>query len=212
MPAAPPHTPTPVHARRFVSPELVDLTTAWSLGRDRATGHGARHDPWCRGRHGWMLDLGLDAVLDPVLGRDGFATPGFYRFSNLDAAVGASLLERLDPGYLAEERQNDSPAIGAFLRAVVAHPDRVLAHGYVVGPERCDERIAVEGVLVRTDSELVVDPHCGPGCQCEHLLRYVEEVLGLRMPVRPHEIGRWWGSSFVDGPDAEQLWYRLWWD
>jgi hypothetical protein len=203
----------PAISRRFVSPELVDLRTAWTLERDIATAPGARHDAWCTGRHGWMLDAGLDVALEPVLHQDVFGAQAFYRFSTLEGEGAETLLDRLDPGYLAEERQNDGPSIGAVLRALAGHPDRLRAHGYVVGPGRCDERVTVEGVLVRTDDELVVDRHHSSGCQCEHVVRYVAEDLGIRdMRVPPHEVGRWWGFEYADGPEQGGHWYRLWWD
>ncbi len=206
-------TRTALERRRFVSPDLVDLRTAWTLERDIATAAGARHDSWCQERHGWLLDAGLDAALEPVLRQDVLGAQAFYRFSDLDAEAAETLLDRLDPGYLAEERQNDGPTIGAVLRAIVAHPDRLRAHGYVVGPGRCDERVTVEGVLVRTDDELVVDGNHSSGCQCEHLVRYVAHDLGVDdMGVPPHEIGRWWGFEYGDGSEQGGHWYRLWWD
>ncbi|AEG42974.1 hypothetical protein [Isoptericola variabilis] len=211
-----PTTRPALERRRFVSPELVDLRTAWTLERDLATAPDARHDAWCQGRHGWMLEDGLDTVLEPVLRQDTYGAQAFYRFFDLDGAAAETLLDRLDPGYLAEERQNDGPSIGAVLRALAAHPDRLRAHGYVVGPGRCDERITVEGVLVRTDDELVVDRHHSRSCQCEHLVRYVAEDLGIDdMRVPPHEVGPWWGFSFnapADEGEDEERWYRLWWD
>jgi len=212
MSAEPPAPVSRRDARRFRSPELVDLATAWSQERARATAPGARHDSGCSGRHGWMLDIGLDTVLEPVLGQHGFETPGFYRFSTLDAATARLLLGRLAPAYLVTERQNDSPAVGAFLDAVAAYPDRLRAHGYVVGPERCDERITVEGVLVRMDQEVDVDPGCRPGCRCPDVVRYVEDELGLALPVPPHEVRRWRGFDLAGGPERGQPWYRLWWD
>ncbi len=205
--------PPATDPRRFVSPRLVDLRTAWTLERDLATAPGARHDAWCEGRHGWLLDAGLDVVLEPALRQDALGATAFYRFTSLDGEAAATLLDRLDPGYLAEERQNDGPTIGSVLRALAANPDRLRAHGYVVGPGRCDERVTIEGVLVRTDDELVVDRHHSTGCQCEALVRYVAEELGVDdMRVPPHEVGRWWGFEYTDGHERGQHWYRLWWD
>ncbi|GAA4722983.1 hypothetical protein GCM10023216_10500 [Isoptericola chiayiensis] len=200
----------PLPRRRFTHPELVDLRTAW-LAEQRLAAD--RDHTWCPDRHGWMLRDGLDAVLEPVVLPDTWGATSFYRFTELDAPVAADLLERLPEEYLRTERQNDGPSLGAVLRAVVAHPDRLRAHGYLVGPGRCDERITVEGVLVRTDHEFVLGDHHGPGCQCDHLERFVAGLGVDDALVPPHEVGRWWGLGTGRGPaEPEQYWYRLWWD
>ncbi|WP_407319628.1 hypothetical protein UQW22_04170 [Isoptericola halotolerans] len=220
-PAAPSDRPVlPRH--RFTSPEPVDLTTAWQLEEHRATAASATHF-WCDDRHGWMRRAGLDDALEPVLVPDALGASSFYRFVDLDAGVAADLMQRLPADYLARERQNDGPTIGAVLGAVVAHPDRLRAHGYVVGPGRCDERITVEGVLVRCDHEFAVGGHHSPGCQCDELYRFVVGLGVDDAAVPPHEVVPWWGWGLRDGPgggsgpapdggaDADH-WYRLWWD
>ncbi|MFV2143891.1 hypothetical protein [Isoptericola sp. G70] len=210
-PAVPPELPR----RRFTSPELVDLTTAWQLEERMAATEAATHF-WCDDRHGWMLRAGMHRVLEPVLLPDVLGASSFYRFVELGAEVAADLLERLPDDYLATERQNDGPSIGAVLRAVVAHPDRLRAHGYVIGPGRCDERLTVEGVLVRCDHEFAVGEHHCPGCQCDELYRYVVVGLGVDdAAVPPHEVSPWrgWGLRDPSGSGRdEEHWYRLWWD
>lgn len=204
--------PPPLPRRRFNHPELVDLRTAW-LAEQRLATASDRDHTWCPDRHGWMLRDGLDQVLEPVVLPDTWGSASFYRFTELDASVAADLLERLDEDYLATERQNDGPTIGAVLRAVVAHPDRLRAHGYLVGPGRCDERITVEGVLVRTDHEFVLGEHHGPGCQCDELERFLAALGVDDARVPPHEAGRWWGLGVPRrAGDPEEFWYRLWWD
>ncbi|PRZ04164.1 hypothetical protein BCE75_11185 [Isoptericola sp. CG 20/1183] len=200
--------------RRFTSPELVDLTTAWQLEEQTAQSPTTTHF-WCDDRHGWMLRAGLERTLEPVLLPDSLGASSFYRFVDLDAAVAADLLERLPADYLATERQNDGPTIGTVLRAVVAHPDRLRAHGYVVGPGRCDERLTVEGVLVCCDHEFAVGEHHWPGCQCDELYRFVVGLGVDDAAVPPHEVTPWWGWGLRedDGPGAgPDHWYRLWWD
>ncbi|WP_402463313.1 hypothetical protein [Isoptericola aurantiacus] len=214
-----PDLPVTPARRRFTHPELVDLRTAWLAEERLATADPEGHH-WCPGQHGWLLRAGLDEVVERVVEPDTWGSASFYRFTTLDAPVAVGLLERLSAEYLETERQNDGPSIGAVLRAVVAHPDRLRAHGYVVGPGRCDERITVEGVLVRTDHEIVVGEHHGPGCQCDELERYVAALGVDDARVAPHEVTRWWpgavawhvpgqepGAVRDDGP-----WYRLWWD
>ncbi|WP_278236112.1 hypothetical protein [Isoptericola sp. AK164] len=205
--------PTPtLPARRFTHPELVDVTTAWRAEERLAADPDARHH-WCADRHGWLLRRGLDEVLGPVLMPDAWGAASFYRFVDLDASVATALLDRLDPRYLAAERQNDGPSLGTVLRAVVAHPDRLRAHGYVVGPGRCDERVTVEGVLVRTDDAFVLGDHHGPGCQCDELERVVAALGVDDAHVPPHEVTRWWGRPGDLSPqESGEHWYRLWWD
>lgn len=209
MPSAPPTLPlAEVPAERFVSPVLVDLRTAWSLERDLATSPGTAHAPWCTDEHGWLLDAGVDVPLEPLLGAGALAASAFYPFSLLDGPAAARLLDLVDGERLASERQNDGPTLGAVLRAVAAHPDRLLAHGYVVGPARCDERLTVEGVLVRTDAAVDLASDAGPAA----LLDHVRTTLGIDdMWVPPHEITPWWGFGLPDDGPPEH-WHRLWWD
>ncbi|NNU26618.1 hypothetical protein [Isoptericola sediminis] len=210
-PAGPTGRPTRP-GRRFVHPEPVDLATAWRA-EERLAGDPDRPHHWCPDRHGWLLRAGLHEVLEPVLVPDSAGASSFYRFAELDQPVAAALLDRLDDDYLAVERQNDGPTIGTVLRAVVRHPDRLRAHGYVVGPGRCDERVTVEGVLVRTDHAFVLGDHHGPGCQCDELERFVASLGVDDARVPPHEVTRWWGRPGDLSPDGPaEHWYRLWWD
>jgi hypothetical protein len=163
-----------------------------------------------------MLDTGLVAALGPLLYGDEFGDDSFFRFTSLGADVAARLLELLPSDYLASERHNDGPTIGSVLRAVVAHPDRIRAHGYVVGPGRCDERLTVEGVLFRTDEEYRLCPVYGPPlstCECEPLYTRLRDEFGVDDAlVHPHELDTWFGYDW--GPDGYQreTWYRAWWD
>ncbi|GAA1721484.1 hypothetical protein GCM10009809_16420 [Isoptericola hypogeus] len=229
---------------RFTPPDLVDLRTAWTRERELAARPGSRHDgvpgPGCEGRHGWLLDEGYDALLEPVLGSNAMAGPGYYPFSGLDGQTAAALLERLPDDYLATERQNLGPTIGAVLRAVARYPHLLRAHGYVIGPLRCDERITVTGVLVRTDRELRLDAWHEDGCECHDLFTMLTDELGVDdMHTPPDEVTPWWGFGLfgpaapgaeasganrpgtdgpdadrrgVHGPGADEHWYRLWWD
>jgi|GEM_PF-2619402 len=210
-PSAPPDPPPP--AARFTPPDLVDLRTAWTRERDLATGPGGRHDGpggECPGRHGWLLDDGLDLLLEPALGTN--AAPGYYAFTALDERSAAGLLERLDEDELASERQNLGPTLGAVLRAVVRHPGRVRAQGYVIGPLRCDERISVTGVLLRTDRPLRIDRRHDPGCECTDVVRILADLGVDDMHAPPDEITPWWGFAPAPDPDREEHWYRVWWD
>jgi len=214
VPAAtlPPH-PAPEPARtaaRFSPPDRVDLRTAWTRERENAAAPGARHGADrhgapCPRRHGWLLDDGLDVLLEPALADS--TTPGYYPFGALDERVAAGLLERLDEAELAIERQNQGPTLGAVLRAVVRRPDRVRAQGYVVGPLRCDERISVTGVLLRA-------PWTGPVLERADVLRALADVGVDDMHAPPDEVTPWWGVFPPAGAAGgrDEPWFRVWWD
>ena len=133
----------------------------------------------------------------------------------LDLA-GALLLDRLPDEYLATARQNDGPTIGSVLRAVVSKPEHLRAHGYVIGPGRCDERITVEGVLFRSDGAFRPCPIYGPpldDCDCERLYDQLRSQLGVDdAVVRPHELDHWLGYDWREGRYHPERWYRAWWD
>ncbi len=216
MPVAttsPPPPPAPRPAR-FVPPELVDLRTAWTRERALAADrphHGGR-DGGCPGRHGWLLDDGLDVLLEPVLA--GSTTPGFYPFVALDERTAAGLLERLDEVELATQRQNLGPSLGAVLRAVVRHPDRVRAQGYVVGPLRCDERITVTGVLLRPGRGVRLEPRHGSGPGSEVVVGALAALGVDDMHAPPDEVAPWRGRRPDTGAHAgtDEPWFRVWWD
>lgn len=211
-PPPPPPVPRPA---RFVPPELVDLRSAWRRERELASHedhahHGTLGGP-CAGRHGWLLDDGLDVLLEPVL--TGSTTPGFYPFVALDERTAAGLLERLDEVELATQRQNLGPSLGAVLRAVVRHPGRVRAQGYVVGPLRCDERITVTGVLLRPGRDVRLEPRV-PEDDGADVLRALAGLGIDDMHAPPDEVGPWRGRRPHDGAPAgtDEPWFRAWWD
>lgn len=193
------------------------LLTAWQAELARTSEPSFVHDQWCRG-HGWLLADGLADLLAPLAHDDGFGDPSFHHYTGLGPDVAARLLDVLDEDYLRTERQNFGPTIGSVLRAVVAHPDRVRAFGYLVGPGRCDERITVEGVLFRGDREYRLCPSSGPPfpprCECDELYGSLREQLGVDdAEGPPDELERWHGP----GPDTVGTgpggpWYRAWWD
>ncbi|MFF2453422.1 hypothetical protein [Isoptericola sp. NPDC058082] len=215
MPVAtppPPTSPAPGPAR-FVPPDLVDLRTAWTRERELAAAAGGPHHGGrgggCPGRHGWLLDDGLDVLLEPVLA--GSTTPGFYPFAALDERTAAGLLERLDEEELATERQNLGPTLGTVLRAVVRYPDRVRAQGYVVGPLRCDERITVTGVLLRPGRGVRLEGPHEPGGERADVVRALAALGVDDMHAPPDEVAPWRGRR-LDGGTDDEPWFRVWWD
>lgn len=190
------------------------LARLWRSQRDRALSTGRAHDPWCAG-HGWMLDAGIVDILEPLVSIDDHGDDSYFRFAALGADSAGQLLRLLPDEYLADERQNDGPTIGNVLRAVVAHPDGLRAHGYVIGAGRCDERITVEGALFRADGDYRLCPLYEPPlsvCDCEALYQRLREEYGVDDAlVPPHELNPWFGYDLSTAGETE-TWYRAWWD
>ncbi|MFT4110328.1 hypothetical protein [Propionicimonas sp.] len=204
------------HSRRAQAGPPLGPVERWRSERDRARAPGNSHLPWCHG-HGWMLDAGVVDVLAPVLLTQTSGDDSYYRLTLVGARIAARLLELLPQDYLASQRQNDGPTIGTVLRAVVAHPDDLFAHGYVIGPSRCDERITVEGVLFRAGGRYRLCPPGGPeldGCDCAELYARLSGEFGVDdADAFPDEL------SLRDGPGPDPAapsegtwWYRAWWD
>ena len=182
---------------------------------------------------GWTFDLGVPDLLAPYASASALeayralgapvgagersgpgGSIGLLHFAGLGATEAAILLERLPPGDLLD-RQNFSPTLGAFLRSAVAYPGEVELHGYCVGPDREDERVSVEGVLLYAHPELIIAqetpwreaPHPA-SCQCAELWRIAQHDYGLAdAECPPDEYGRFRSRRRPD----EHCW-RLWWD
>lgn len=188
-----------------------DLASAWTAERAVSADADPEHLPHPEDRdHGWLQECGAIDALAPVLpgpvGLDG----GTVGFRDLGGSVAARLLEVLPPAVLTQERQNWGPSLDRVLRSVAAHPEDLVAHGYLVSPRRCDERLSVEGVLVRAPQVVRVYGEHDDGCQCQELLGYAT-ALGVDDAVcDPHEITPWY-KPVRSGPEGGG-WWRLWWD
>lgn len=77
--------------------------------------------------------------------RNGEVNP--FRFAGLGGAHAEQLVGALTTRQM-RERQNSSPTTGAILRAAATHPGSVEVSGYMVGPNREDERVVAEGVYL----------------------------------------------------------------
>lgn len=198
--------------RRPRTPE-ISLPEAWSLARDKAGRTIKDHTQFCRG-HGWMLDTEVINALAPVA--DYPNRENYLRLGPFGSKTAAELLERLPADYLAHERQNDGPTIGTVLRAIVRHPHDLRGFGYVITPERCDERVTLDGVLLRTDHQFTVcsayEPEPAPNCNCEELYAILQQDFGVDdARFFPNELGYWYGSDRADRRHGD-FWYRFWWD
>lgn len=125
---------------------------------------------------------------------------GPMRFDGVDAQAAAALASKMPPG-ARSERQNNAPTVGTMLAAAAQNPGTVELSGYVVGPDRSDERVSVDGVYI-FDAELTqVD-------DAATVLNAAKNVYGLHDAARrPDEL------RLVEVPwrPGEKAWH-LWWD
>jgi hypothetical protein len=72
-------------------------------------------------------------------------TPSSESYRPFDGLTPANLERILERApHLADQTQNDSPTMAAFSDLGAKYP-HIRFHGYVIGPERNDERISIEG-------------------------------------------------------------------
>lgn len=76
---------------------------------------------------------------------------GVVDYAGVTAETARTLLTALPAGNLAD-RQGDSPKVATLLAAAAEHPGKVEVGGYIVGPDRSDERVSVDEVLVFDDT------------------------------------------------------------
>ncbi len=163
-------------------------------------------EPGHSGPRGWTVTSGVTDIVGPFVTVLPNGPDSLAYFHGLGAEPAARLLEVLTDVQLAD-RQDDAPTLGTLLRAAVAHPGVIEAHGYLVGPARTDERITAEGIYVYDRPELVVSPDHQPGCQCAELWEYIQLDLGV-------DDARWMPDEIRPRVNAwrpqEQCW-SLWW-
>ena len=121
---------------------------------------------------------------------------GLVSYDGMRGDAAAAVLANLPAGH-GELRQNDSPTTAVMLRAAAEHPGEVELGGYLVGPDRLDERVSVESMMVYADqdsSPAVAWPRAS--------VRF-----GLDADADPDE------SHLVENPwrPGEKCW-RYWWD
>lgn len=112
--------------------------------------------------------------------------------------VGAGQLLDSMPSRALDERQNDSPTARTMLQAAVEHLGKVELSGYVVGSERADERVSVDGVYLFDDG--ITD--------ARQALFAARDTYGLtdalRRPETVHEVEVPWRPG-------ERAWRLQWW-
>ena len=164
-----------------------------------------RYVPWTAWEDAGEQPDGPGGAEPPAAVLAGSPTRDHVSWAGLDGAAAEDLLGRLPPGQLLD-RQNDAPELAAMLGAAAEHPGLVEVHGYAIGPQRWDERVSAEGLVVYAFADVVVSPHHAPGCRCGELWELVADVLDLdgALPDELHRIRPPWA------PDREGWW--LWWD
>lgn len=78
---------------------------------------------------------------------------GIMKFSGLDSSAAASVKANLPAENLAMRATAGAPRVGTILDAVEKSGGKMEAHGWVVPPNRTDEQVAVNGVIVYDDTD-----------------------------------------------------------
>lgn len=155
------------------------------------------------GPRGWIMRTGVWRELAPYLVQNEYTV-----FRDLGPNTAQKLLNLLSDDQL-EDRQNLAPSLRALLRACVRAEGSVRLSGYVIGPQRLDERITVEALWIEDPDLLALeisdfhDEHCA----CSVLWRTVCERYALDAQAMPDEI-----RKLPRYGDRGPLSVWLWWD
>ena len=121
---------------------------------------------------------------------------GLVRFAGLGSGEARAIRSVVSRKQLAE-RQNAGPSLGSVLAAAARNPGVVEVHGYVVGPDRDDERFTAEGVHIYDD-----------GISNEkQVIAAARSRFGLDFEDDPDEVT----LEETAWRPGEKTW-RLWWD
>jgi hypothetical protein len=101
---------------------------------------------------------GYTTALLPILGMSE-SREDHRSFDGLNADGLAEILAAAP--HLADQTQNDSPSMAEFLALGRKYPG-LRFHGYVIGQERTDERVSVEGWVGRETPNICADEGLRP--------------------------------------------------
>ncbi|MDO4791548.1 MAG: hypothetical protein Q3999_03585 [Buchananella hordeovulneris] len=146
----------------------------------------------------------LDSAADEWV-RDGAPVKDFVPLLGLGKGAAEFLLANLPPAQLAD-RQNLAPTLGALLRAA-ARVEGVTLCGYGIGPQRSDERVSIDAILVPGHANATVHRDHRAPCDCNELWQRLSAELELDALAPPDEIAR----VMPPWPPYGSAW-RLWWD
>lgn len=140
-----------------------------------------------------------------------YCDDSFGRFDDVTAEQARTLLNIL-PAANLDDQQNEAPMLGDLLRACLSHPQHITLSGYVVGPQRYDERVSVDALRITNSS---IEPGAS-GFSCEPvgeervaMWQTLAQYLGLEATVSnmPDEMI----PSPPTTPGQGCSWW-LWWD
>lgn len=160
-------------------------TTLATLWREQLDAPEPEPEPWQHElARGWMLEAGLAEALEPCIGGLAARRGELSGIWGMGSETARTLLDRLPDSEL-DARQNDSPTMRCLLTAIAGHP-QVTGIGYVVGPDRPDERVSLTGVLV-DDAEMVAFT---PDVVLGTVPAFVDELDdGLHAEYEEHRLG-----------------------
>ena len=135
----------------------------------------------------------------------------YLPYFGADAWLASRLLDRL-PGPSLDERQNYAPKLESILKFVCNHWGKALFSGYLIGPQRFDERLSADALYVSTDLLGVgIEAEDNPEAAYRALLEHEQldpegspDEVSLWSAERVHAVGK------ESGEDS--LYWRFWWD
>ena len=152
------------------------------------------------GERGWTQGRVKELILSGARVRPFcVGSDDYLPFFDMEADTAFELALAVPKSQFAD-RQNFSPTFLQMVTAAGAHPDQVRLDGYMIGPERPDERVTIEALTWNlSPSDPPVKPHVSPW---EWLK---EELFGDEEVSPPDEIAPVCGHNGLGG------WW-LWWD
>lgn len=156
----------PINTDLVAPVKKVDMTALLHAAATQRQGPGER---WYAAPRGWTVDASasLAHLTDSAHVPHAYSEPIEYEFEGQPRTFGgstngslglinyagagadeAAALRRSIPAEALDDRQNEGPTLRSILDAADRHPGEVEFGGYVVGPDRPDERITSETVYL----------------------------------------------------------------
>lgn len=202
-PAVPAPTPRAFgeHVRQ-AGEKTIDVQANLAAQLARRTARSGEFGPpgWTQGIAEQFAPFTSETYVPYAYGDSGFGSyangESLTRFAGL-GGLEARLIGSVMTRRQLLERQNDGPTQSSILAAAARNPGTVEVHGYVVGPDRSDERFTAEGVFIYDDT---LTSH-------EEAIDAARGRFGLDHLQPPDTI------RLVENPwrPGEKAW-RLWWD
>lgn len=123
----------------------------------------------------------------------------YIPYHEADDWIAKKLLQRL-PSLALEERQNEAPSLRCILNLVLQHPKDATFSGYLIGPQRFDERVSADSIQVSAD----LLRYSGDDSQVAYR---AAQKLDLDMLCPPDEI-----TKHARHGDTCGYWWSFWWD